>query len=848
MALKTILLEAVKTVLDKTAQLIANKAVAYGSILVITVLACVGALTLQGYFNFILASVAISVIVGVGLNILLGLSGQISFGHIGFFAIGAYVAGALMLNDVSFWVALVAAGAASGTVGALLALPTLRVSGPYLAMMTIAFAFIIEYGTIEWRALTGGANGMMGFPNPNFFGYTMYETDIALLAVLIAGAALLFYRLLASTTWGSAMRAVRDSEVASQSLGINPLVVKTVSFALSALLTGIAGALFAPLNMFISPSSFPFFQSILFVLAVVIGGAGTLWGPVLGALIIVLLPEALAGYAEYRLLIFGCLLLGVLWLAPNGIIGAITQWLSREDKTRLPENKQTLNDILGPLLSHVNGTLKVRSIAISFGGVKAVQDVSFEAPSGNITSIIGPNGAGKTTVLNMIGGFYTPDTGHVMLGDKISGKTTFKISRSGIARTYQTPLLFEKMSVRDNIRIAQKKGKLGVLLSDKNSDNEDTLSESLLAFVGYTGPLDREAGNLSHVDKRLVEIARALASRPTVLLLDEPAAGLMREDKDTLADLLRKIAAYGITLVLVEHDMSLVMGISDQIVVLDAGKLLRIGTPAEVREDSAVLEAYLGATSFQGRARQHPWDGEMVSTLTTHKLETGYGAAPVLHKVRLDVYPGEMVAVLGANGAGKSTLLRAISGLHRPVAGSVLLNDQETAQKSAHEIAADGMVLVPEGRQVFPELSVRENILLGAWTREDDVTEDEFKKLLDRFPRLWDRIHSKAGVLSGGEQQMLAIARGLIAKPDILLLDEPSLGLAPSMIAELFDALADLRDEGVTVLVVDQMANLALAIADRGYVLESGTFIHEGPAANLKNDPAIEQAYLGHAQ
>jgi branched-chain amino acid transport system permease protein len=751
-----------------------------------------------------------------------------------------------MLHDMGFWIAFTVAGLISGGVGVLLALPALRVTGPYLAMMTIAFAFIIGHGAIEWRELTGGANGLMGFPSPVFFGRVMSEMDIAFLAVLVAGLGLLFYQRLSDSTWGRAMRAVRDGEVAAQSLGINPIVVKTLSFGLSALLTGLAGAMFAPLNMFISPDSFPFFQSILFVLAVVVGGAGTLWGPVLGATVVVLLPEFLAGYAEYRLLLFGGLLLGVLWAAPNGLIGAVYRWLHREDTTPARPTQHTLEDILGPRAKTDGAPLKVEDIGIAFGGVKAAQGVSFEAPAGQITSIIGPNGAGKTTVLNMIGGFYRPDTGEVYLGTRISGQPTHKISRSGVSRTYQTPLLFEQMSVIDNLRIAIKKGALGVLLSDGDGAKERELAENLLAFVGYQGPVERLASKLPHVDKRLAEIARALATRPSVLLLDEPAAGLMREDKEKLADLLKTIATYGITLILVEHDMSLVMGISDQIVVLDAGMPLKTGTPAEVREDKAVLEAYLGATSYKGRPRSTPWHGGMYATLTTHKLEAGYGAAPVLKEVSLDVYPGEMVAVLGANGAGKSTMLRAASGLHRPIAGSVLLNDVETADKEAHKIAAAGMILVPEGRQVFPELTLRDNILLGAWTRKSEVDAEAFEALLNRFPRLRDRIDSKAGVLSGGEQQMLAIARGLIAKPKILLLDEPSLGLAPSMIAELFDALADLRDEDVTVLVVDQMANLVLEIADRGYVLESGAIIHAGTADLLRNDPAIEQAYLGH--
>lgn len=380
-------------------------------------------------------------------------------------------------------------------------------------------------------------------------------------------------------------------------------------------------------------------------------------------------------------------------------------------------------------------------------------------------------------------------------------------------------------------------------------DTADSLAvDGLLDFVDYTGAVNAMAGSLPHVDKRLVEIARALATRPSVLLLDEPAAGLMREDKARLAELLRVIAGAGIAVILVEHDMSLVMGITDHIVVLDAGKPLMQGTPAEVQNDPALLDAYLGGTAFQSRPRTAPFERDKATTLTAHELTAGYGPVGVLEDVHVEVYPGEMVAVLGANGAGKSTMLRAMSGLQRPIQGSVLLNDEETATKPPHEIVAAGMMLVPEGRQVFPELSLRDNIELGAWTRKEAVTDAEFEALLKRFPRLRDRIDSKAGVLSGGEQQMLAIARGLIAKPDILLLDEPSLGLAPAMIGELFDVLADLRDEGVTVLIVDQMANLALVVADRGYVLENGRVIHEGDAETLKDDPAIKQAYLGHAE
>jgi branched-chain amino acid transport system permease protein len=322
----------------------------------------------------------------------------------------------------------------------------------------------------------------------------------------------------------------------------------------------------------------------------------------------------------------------------------------------------------------------------------------------------------------------------------------------------------------------------------------------------------------------------------------------MHGDKEALSVLIRKIAEAGVAVVLVEHDMSMIMRISDEIVVLDAGVPIRTGTPSEVQTDPDVRRAYLGDSAYAGRSRPEPLvRGGRKEVLSTRGLTAGYGAAAALENVDVGVEPGEMVAVLGANGAGKSTMMRSLAGLHRPVSGAILLDMVPVEEMPAHQIARAGLALVPEGRQVFPLMSVRDNILMGAYTRAGtDVDADkEIETLLARFPRLRDRIDAQAGVLSGGEQQMLAIARGLIANPRILLLDEPSLGLAPSIIAELYDVLADLRDEGVTVLLVDQMATLALAVADRAYVLENGHVVKSGASADLRSDTSIGEAYLG---
>ena len=499
--------------------------------------------------------------------------------------------------------------------------------------------------------------------------------------------------------------------------------------------------------------------------------------------------------------------------------------------------------------------LAVEGLEVSFGGVVAVDGVSLRAEPGAITSIIGPNGAGKTSVLNLVCGYLRPEAGAVRLGERVvTGLAAQSIARAGIARTYQTTQLFENLSVRENLEIALRRGRLGSIggtlaagRSARDTGAPFETVEALLAFVGYAGPVEQLASALPHVDKRLVEIARALAIRPAVLLLDEPAAGLGLKDTAELGRLLRRIAGSGVAVVIVEHDMTLVMEISDHVYVLDAGACIADGPPARVRADRQVREAYLGARDFASERRDRDAGAAVGEdrVLDVSGLTAGYGAAPVLEDIALDLRDGEMVAVLGANGAGKSTLMRTVTGLHRAERGNVRFAGRDITSFTANRAAREGLMLVPEGRQVFPELSVVDNIRLGAYTRRDFDDRAEVEAMLDRFPQLRARATRRAGLLSGGEQQMLAIARGLVGRPKVLLLDEPSLGLAPALINELFDVLVELRDEGISILLVDQMAGLALSVADRGYILESGRVVHEGTTTEIRENPALENAYLG---
>lgn len=807
----------------------------------------------DSYAVFLIATISLTAIACIGLNVLLGLAGQISLGHIGFMAIGAYTT--VLLMEKAGWPYLAATGAGIvlvSIIGGLLAMPALRVRGPYLAMVTIAFGFIVEHGTIEWRDLTGGGNGLVLTVPPNIFGIPLSERGLAIASVILVFAGVILFDRLKRSGWGYAMRAARDSEVATRSIGIDLVRVRTMAFVISAAAMALAGALFAPLQGYISPSSFPFLQSILLLFGVMIGGAGSALGPVIGAVLVVLLPELLSDLAEYRLLAFGLLLFAVLRVAPTGVAGLIgqlaTKFLSTSLSQSEPGTDTAISEPGAALRPEGNSIppLSVTDLSISFGGVRAVQNVSFTAQPGHVTSVIGPNGAGKTSALNLLCGFYRPSSGTVKLGDRdLTGLPSHSLARVGVARTFQTTQLFGSLTIIENTLLAETAGKLGGIVSPLRNPSTERFARSLLRFAGVDGDLDRPAESLPHGEKRLVEIARALALRPKVLLLDEPAAGLSKGDKQRLTTLLRRIADLGIAVIIVEHDMPMIMSLSDHIVVLDGGKRIAIGEPAAIRNDPLVRKAYLGDAAANERGRSPRHVGKE-TVLEIKNLDAFYGLSQALAGIDIVVADGEAIAVLGANGAGKTTLMRSIAGLEPPrAAGEIRLSTLRIDGLPAHSRARIGVVLVPEGRQVFPELTVRQNLQLGAYARTGIDLNAEVEAMLTRFPRLNQRIDHRAGLLSGGEQQMLAVARGLLTSPKVLMLDEPSLGLAPLVVDELFASFERLRIEGMTLIVVDQMAGHALELADKAYLLETGAIVKSGAAEIIAEDPSLEASYLG---
>ncbi|MFC5848803.1 ATP-binding cassette domain-containing protein [Deinococcus petrolearius] len=488
--------------------------------------------------------------------------------------------------------------------------------------------------------------------------------------------------------------------------------------------------------------------------------------------------------------------------------------------------------------------LKVQNLTRRFGGVTALRDVNLDVQPGQRHAVIGPNGAGKSTLFRVISGEYPPSEGTVTLGGRpVGGLPPEKVAGLGVARSFQTSSLFTEDRVLDNVLLAvmahtpARRGLWRPLAGQRALVRQ---AEEALERMGLQDSAHLSAGALSHGEKRQLELAMVLAQAPRLLLLDEPLAGLSAHEREHVMNLILKLPR-DLTTVLIEHDLAFCLKFADLVTVLSNGEPLATGTPDQIRADEAVQAVYVGS-ALERHGRAVAADTGQPAVLTVQGLSAGYGSASALEDVSLEVRPGEVVAVLGRNGMGKTTLLTTLMGWRRPTAGTVRLGGQDATGQRPQALAARGLALVPQGRRMLHELTVEEELRLAARNRPGKWT---LERVYATFPRLRERRASLSTTLSGGEQQMVAIGRALLQNPTVLLLDEPTEGLSPLMVSVVRDVLLTLRGSGETILLAEQNLDLALAVADRVYVLDHGAVSFGGDAAHLADDRALMRSLMG---
>ena len=802
--------------------------------------------------------VVIFAIACMALNILVGHTGLVSFGHGAWFGLAAYAAGLAQrhLFPGDFVLPIAFGLAAIVVIAALFGYLILRRRGVYFSLLTLALSAMLYVVAFRWTSVTGGEDGLGGIKRPVALGLSFEPAPhyYVLVAAIAFGVAVVLWRFHRSPV-GHVLVAIRENEQRARFVGYATDRYKLLAFVASATLTGLAGILLLFNNRMTSadPISVAFSGELLAM--VVIGGMRSFLGPALGALFFVIFRDYLSSVTENWLLYFGLLFVAFIVFSPSGLIGLYAS-LTAPLRKRVVEDAAMASRQAGSVelpqflkpADHSEGPiLVVENIAKSFGGIRAVCGTSFTVRDRSLHALIGPNGAGKTTAFNVISGLFAADTGRVRLADRdVSGLSPDAITAAGVGRSFQITNLFPALSVAENVRLAvqaRHRKHFGFWASAARLDDVNRETQAILATMGLAGVERAEAGALSYGGQRLLDMSLALATKPRVLLLDEPLAGLAAAERQRVGQLIKQISA-DIPVLLVEHDIDRVFQLADAVTVMNEGQVLVDGGVEDARSSKRVQEVYIGSgtRALAGRHRESAAAPDALLSLA--RVDTFYGKSHILRQVGFTVHEREIVALLGRNGAGKSTLLKTVVGIVPPRSGSIMLAGEELAARPSSVITRRGISYVPQGRGLFAGMTVAENMELGRLKRRNGAGvhwEDE--KVFAFFPRIKERWRQQADYLSGGEQQMVAVARALSGDTKVLLLDEPFEGLAPAVVEELFEAFDKLRAE-IAIVIVDHHLDLALALSDRTVALERGEVTHAGPSKALSEDLDLRRKVL----
>ncbi|GGE36918.1 branched-chain amino acid ABC transporter ATP-binding protein/permease [Actibacterium pelagium] len=797
--------------------------------------------------------IVVLMLAALGLNLMIGYTGLVSFGHAAWFGIAAYAAalsqkhifhGQIIL-PILFGVILV--GVLAFCIGALM----LRRRGVYFALMTLALSALTFSIAFRWTAVTGGEDGLGGFDRSTLLPIDLSNNLTYYYFVAAIGMGVLYFLVrVVRSPFGHVLVAIRENQERAEFQGYDVNRYKLGVFTLSAMVTGLGGILAGFQHYIVTAESTAIEFSGEILAMVVIGGMhGSILGPAVGVLFFVLFREVLSGMTSDWLFWFGLIFVAFVMYLPGGIIGIVDKIRRKlnpppEEGAAMSNRKiyegLELPERLRPEALDIGTVLEATSVSKNFGGIQAVRDADLKVSRGEIHALIGPNGAGKTTFFNLISGKYTPSGGTVkLMGEEIQSLSPAQIAQSGLARSFQITSVFDGISIEENLRLSvqAKHGSRYNFWRDIDSfDDINSETAELIRFLGLEGIEATLGADLSYGGQRLVDLGIALATGPKMLLLDEPLAGLAAAERERVSNLIKSVAEH-VPVLIVEHDIDRILGFSDTVTVMNDGAVLLEGKPETIRNDQKVQEIYTGTGTPAVEGRRAKAEGDGKTVLKVENLHTYYGKSHILNGAALEIREGEIVALLGRNGAGKSTFMKSISGLVTPRDGSAQFDGVELVGMSAPDIARAGIGYVPQGRGLFSGMTVRDNLELGRLARPTGQggTYWTEERIFEFFPRLKERITSHADFLSGGEQQMLAIARALSADVKLLLLDEPFEGLAPAVIEDLFRVLDKLRSE-VPVLIVEHNLDLVLALSDRIYAMEHGAVFHEGEAADLLHD------------